>query len=484
MDENSLEQQPVSYDACVTGRPVCASAIRRLIACAVLALGAVPAVAAESAIQAVAGKPESTVILAPAVKPVADSAAADSPPPAQTAESIAAILAEPDADLQQIEAQIDAGEFATSKVWLEARIASIEEASHRFDPDLVRPITLLGDVFVGQGDFTAALDNYGRAVHVQRVSAGLVSADQVEIVYREAEVYRALGNWEEADNREQYAFHVLSSTYDPYDEALLPGVFHLAEWYRRVHNIFAARVLYEHAADIYSAHGKAGSLEAIPALEGIADTYRLERFPPFYISDSPNATYGSSLARNEHFDVPVSVNNFPAGERALQSIIRIRQENHQSAEQVAESVLQLADWYTLFEKTRRAHPLYQHAYEILGAIQDFDVASYFAQPKLLHYPAPADPSPPPVAQRGEEALGYVQLSCEITKSGQVRSLKTVASEPAGLMDFRVRKSVRASRYRPTIVDGVAMATLEYPYRHEFPYFPPLDTQIAAGQSDE
>ncbi|MEE8079179.1 MAG: hypothetical protein V3T18_09295 [Pseudomonadales bacterium] len=132
----------MSCDACVAGRPVCASAIRRLIACAVLALGAVPAIAAESVIQAVAGKPESTVVLAPAVKPVADSAAADSPPSAQTAESIAAILAEPDADLQQIEAQIDAGEFATSKVWLEARIATIEEASHRFDPDLVRPITL------------------------------------------------------------------------------------------------------------------------------------------------------------------------------------------------------------------------------------------------------------------------------------------------------------------------------------------------------
>ena len=196
MYENSLEQQPVSYDTCVARRPVCASAIRRLIACAVLALGAIPAVAAESAIQAVAGKPESTVILAPAVEPVADSAAADPPPPpAQTAESIAAILAEPEADLRQIEAQIDAGEFATSRVWLEARIATIEEASHRFDPDLVRPITLLGDVFVGQGDFTAALDNYGRAVHVQRVSAGLVSADPVEIVYREADVYRALGDW-------------------------------------------------------------------------------------------------------------------------------------------------------------------------------------------------------------------------------------------------------------------------------------------------
>lgn len=411
--------------------------------------------------------------------------AAESPAPAGPAEeSIAAILAEPGAELQQIEAQIEAGEYATSKVWLEARIATIEDTSHRFDPDLIQPITLLGDVLVGQGDFGGALDNYGRAVHVQRVNTGLVSAEQVKIVYREAAVYRTLGNWTEANKREEYAYHVLRSAYDRYDEALLPGVFHLAEWYRRVHNIFAARLLYEHAADIYSAHGKAGSLDAIPALEGIADTYRLERFPPFYISDSPNATYGSSLARNEHFDVPVTINNFPAGERALQSIIRIRQENHQSAELIAEAVLELADWYTLFEKTRRAHPLYQHAYEILGAIQDFDVASYFAQPKLLHYPSPEDPSPPPLAQRGEEALGFVQLSCEISVSGQVRSLKTVASEPTGLMDFRVRKSVRASRYRPTIVDGVPMTTLDYPYRHEFPYFPPLDTQIAAGQSDE
>ncbi len=489
MCENSLKEQHASVDAGVAERPAVAAIIRQIAVCAVLALGTVQTMAAESTTQAVAEEPLSAAAVVPVAVTAEDPAAADSQPPAQTQptsepQTISAILAETDAELEQIEAQIEAGEYDTSKVWLEARIATIEKASHRFDPDLVRPITLLGDVLVGQGNLAGALDSYGWAVHVQRVSTGLVSAGQIEIVYREAEVYRTLGNWEEANKREEYAYHVLTSAFDPYDEALLPGVFHLADWYRRVHNVFSARVLYEHAVDIYSAHGKAGSLEAIPALEGVADTYRLERFPPFYISDSPNATYGSSLGRNKHFDVPVTVNNFPAGERALQSIIRIRQENQQSAEQVAESVLELADWYTLFEKTRRAHPLYQHAYEILAADPDFDVVSYFAQPKLLHYPAPADPSPPPLAQRGKEALGYVQLACEVTPRGQVRSLKTIASEPAGLMDFRVRKSFRASRYRPALVDGLPMATLDYSYRHEFPYFPTLDTQLAAGQSDE
>jgi tetratricopeptide (TPR) repeat protein len=387
---------------------------------------------------------------------------------AEEAESIADILSEADPALQQIEAQIEAGEYAATRGWLEARIETIEDGSNRYDPDLVRPVTLLGDVLAGQGDIVGALDQFGRAVHIERVNSGLVSPAQVQIVYRQAQAYRQMGDFEQANNREEYAWHVLRRTYEPYDEALLPGVFHLAQWYTTMNNVFSARAAYEHATDIYSAHGKAGSPEIIPALEGLADTYKFERFPPVYYARGSFANNAGSASTNRAYPTMISVNNFPAGERALQTIVRIRQNYAHSTEEIAKSMLQLADWYLLFEKTRRSDPLYQHAYELLAMVPEFDAVGYFAEPKLLHFPLPSDPA----YDSGTETLGFVEVAYDITDTGHIRSLKTVASEPDGLMEFRVRKSMRAARYRPVLIDGVRINSPNRSFRHEFTYYIP------------
>ena len=232
---------------------------------------------------------------APAADPFADAANAPAAALAlpnrrdAAGNSIEDILEELNPDLEQIQAQIEAGELEIPRYWLEGKIREIERSSHRFDPALVRPLTLLGDIQMTEGNYTGALDSFGRAIHLERVNSGLVSAAQVEIVYREAEVYRTLGDLEAANEREEYAYHVLQSAHDPYSEELLPGLFHLARWYELTHNVFAARYLYERATDVLVANGKGLELEAIPAWQGVARTYRLERFPPIYIDSTDSS---------------------------------------------------------------------------------------------------------------------------------------------------------------------------------------------------
>jgi hypothetical protein len=143
---------------------------------------------------------------------------------------------------------------------------------------------------------------------------------------------------------------------------------------------------------------------------------------------------------------------------------------------LAEAILELADWYLLFDKTRRAYPLYEHVYTLLAETEGFAVQDYFAEPKMLYFPQPQDPRKPPVAMRGERREGYVEIAYEISKTGYARSLKTVDAEPQGLMDFRVRKSLRLSRYRPALVEGLPMDKLDHTYRHEFGYFPKVESE--------
>jgi hypothetical protein len=196
----------------------------------------------------------------------------------------------------------------------------------------------------------------------------------------------------------------------------------------------------------------------------------MERFPPYYMADLEQVE-GSVVSANT-LNQPITVNNFPAGEAALQRIIRIRQ-SHQSEDPIAlaRAVLELADWYTLFDKARRAQPLYGHAWELMAAQETFDVVGYFAEPQLLYFPSPGNPTAPPAEQRADRTTGYVEVAFDVTDDGYVRDLQTVGSEPAGLMEFRVRKSLRLARYRPMLVDGVPVAKDAHTYRHEFPYFP-------------
>lgn len=380
--------------------------------------------------------------------------------------------------LDRVARQIEAREFRESVNWLESHIDTIEAVSHRFDPALVRPLTLLGDALAGQGSHDEALESYRRALHLNRVSSGLNSPEQVGIVYREAEALKALGRYRDANDREEYAYHVLSRAHGPLDEALLPGIYHLAEWYERTNNVFAARALYEQAVTIIDHHDKLETLEAVPALRGIAESYRLERFPRYYMADLERDA--NSIPAAQELRHPVTINNFPAGEAALQRVVRI-QQNADPVDPIAlaESVLELADWYTLFEKSQRAETLYAHAWELMAEVDGFDVVGYFAEPTLLYFPEPGDPTPPPPEQRGPRETGYVEVAFDVTDEGQVRDLDTVASKPDGLMDFRVRKSLRLARYRPMLVDGVPVFRGAYTYRHEFPYYPERSAETDA-----
>ncbi|MCZ6710518.1 MAG: hypothetical protein O7B25_09155 [Gammaproteobacteria bacterium] len=387
-------------------------------------------------------------------------------------ESIEAILAEEDPALQEIEAQIQAQEFDYPILWLEELIAAVEHATHRYDSELIRPLTLLGDARAGKGDFAGALDNYARAVHLSRVNGGLVASAQVPIVYREANTHNALGDYASANDREEYAYYVLSHAHGPYDEEMLAGVFQLANWYSETNHIYPARALYQQAVNILAANSQQTSLAAIPAYEGVARTYRLERFPPFYNDNAfadVNPSYATSL----------SVNNFPAGERALQQIIQIRRAGDDVDPLIlALAILDLADWYLLFDKTRRAYPLYEHVYALLADTEGFAVADYFAEPKLLYFPMPQAPRAPPVRVRGERSEGFVEISYLISKSGYAKSLKTVQAKPEGLMDFRVRKSLRLSRYRPILAEGLPVEKIDHTYRYDFAYFPKLKSSAS------
>ena len=394
-------------------------------------------------------------------------------------------LGESGSPLEAVAVDIENAEYAKAEEFLAPYLRAVEAARHRYHPDLVRPLLLLGDARFGQGDYPGALDSYSQAVQVSRVSDGLFTPSQVEAVYKQSEALQRLGDGEAATRREEYAYEVLARAYGTEDEAMLPGVFRLARWYKDAYNIFAARALYQQALKIYGANGKASTARAIPALQGLAETYRMERFPPFYVDDreSPSLLASRPGGRFANYDVPLQINSFPVAERALQEVIRIRQKDAGTGPTpVSEAILDLADWHLMWEHFRKAHTLYEHVYERFEKVGSIDAATYFAEPVLLHFAAPKEPRPPPAGEREEQTAGFVEVQFQVSANGSVRNMEVVASEPDGLMDFPVRRSLRSARYRPAMVDGKAAPFEGEVYRHEFNYFP--RSEKAAGDEED
>ena len=395
-------------------------------------------------------------------------------------------LDEPASTLDSVAFSIEQGEFDGTVEFLERYIRAIESARHRFHPDLVEPLSLLGDAHFGQQRIDRALEAYGRALHIRRVSDGLFAPGQVAVVYKQADALKALGNLEEASNREEYAYNVLLKAHGSLGEEMLPGTYRLAKWFRESRNIYAARALYEQALRIHEANDKHNTSAALPALEGLVFTYREERFPPYYVGDGPSNSFRAApmpmTSRGAVFSEQFTINNFPAAERALQHIVLIRRENPQSTPmEIYDAILDLADWHLMWEHFNKAHTLYEFVYAQMDDADNIDAREYFAQPRLLHMPLPADPKPPrgSSAQSTEErdrVPGFIETTFRISVNGSAQKIEVVAADPEGLMDFRTRRSVRNSRYRPAMENGKAIPFDSQTWRHEFEYVPQEESE--------
>jgi TonB family protein len=338
-----------------------------------------------------------------------------------------------------------------------------------------------------QGETSEALERYERARHIARVSYGLFDPRQMPVLYRESAALTRLGRLRAAGEREEQAYEVARRVYDEYDPELLPALFRLADFYLETYNYLAARALYNRAYAIHEANHTDGTDQAIPALQGIARSHRLERFPPVYVHNSAdNRLQGPTpgLTNDDLESQHLTFNNFPAGEKALQRIVEIRRNTTEpDPKATRDAIMELADWHLMFGRSNAANTLYVHVFEEMQKAGE-DPLPLFNQPQMIYLPKPHDPKPPPPGQRESQTQGYVKLSFTISPTGRVRNLQTVESQPKDLMDFRVRRSMRLAVFRPRIAGGEPIGSDDQQFTYEFAYFPEPGSAAAHATDSE
>ena len=150
------------------------------------------------------------------------------------------------------------------------------------------------------------------------------------------------------------------------------------------------------------------------------------------------------------------------------------------------ALLELADWNLMFDSWERAFTLYEFCYKTMGEegqVPEEQLTAFFGEPRPLYLPLPAGPPAPPESLAAVPTEGFVELVYSVTERGRIRKLTTVASEPPGLMDFKVHRAMRKARFRPRIEAGVAVKTPNLIYRHRFEYYPlPEASKSSEGES--
>jgi len=122
--------------------------------------------------------------------------------------------------------------------------------------------------------------------------------------------------------------------------------------------------------------------------------------------------------------------------------------------QLADTVVQMADWELLYSHHSQAVELYARAYAMLeesGATGE-PIAKLFAPP--IPAVLPTFQPNPLAADDTREPKGHIDVGFEITKYGRARKIDILGSENAADGDItRLDKLVATSRFRPRLTDA-------------------------------
>ncbi|MYD46253.1 MAG: hypothetical protein F4W92_07880 [Gammaproteobacteria bacterium] len=373
----------------------------------------------------------------------------------------------------KLRARIEAGEAEEVLTLATEVISEIEENRTRYDEALVKPLIVFGDASRELGEYIDAIEAYERARQISRLTNGLNSIEQVEAVHREAETYFELGHIGDANDSYEYIFSIYNQQFEPFSVDLLPTIFMLADWYVLIYNVFAARGLYEYATEIVDHHLERTSPENIRALQGLADTYRLERFRPLSALGQIQARIPVLYWADETpFRYFAKVNDFETGEDALVELVKIELERSESTpESVARAKLQLADWFTLFEQNERAVVIYQ---DILATFEDTETeffTSEFREAVPLFLPLSTSPDPQPLRLESPPATGEVGFTVDVDETGRVIQVQLDFAQPQGDFVEEFEKSLKNAIYRPRFEDGKPMPRTNVKVHHRYIFFP-------------
>ena len=375
-----------------------------------------------------------------------------------------------DADVAQAEAeaatelesslreQLESREFLDAASRAENWIARTEAVAGRYDISLAQPLVLLGDARMGLDDPVGALEAYDRAKHIVRLADGIQGTAQLDILYREVAAFSELGEWPEANGRQEQAYNISRRAYGADDRRHQDNTYRLIEWYRHHYKNIPAHVLFEQLIETVRKQDETEPL--VRLLREHAGLWRQSAFGRRKAGRGQFAAWPPGIRRLPPWQ---RLDPFREGRDALGEVVTLREESSlDSNEDLATALLDYADWHILYGDYPTAVRHYRRVWRLLDE-NPGRRASIFEEPTPLFLPLPRR------TRRGASQDGVVELALTVTHRGRVIGRKTLHVEPRTIMEHRVRIAARKARYRPAFRDGNPVKIKGHPLEFTYTY---------------
>ncbi len=355
-------------------------------------------------------------------------------------------------------------------------IADAETIAGAWGNSLVEQLTTLGSLQQQQGNYSGAIETHERAIHVQRINAGLHTIDQAPLVRRMIESYIAMRDWPQVDTYHNYLFFIQQKTYGNTDPRLIPALGELANWHIHAFamregqslamRLSSAQMLFATAARLVDMHFGRDDARYVEYQRGLARSAYLVAQNQDLLRELDRAQFRApqeALRDTIMVDtsLPIRPLGFGAGEDALQNIMAYYREQ-EDTEQLAEATAQLADWYLLFNRRGQARETYQQAWDALADEADArDLRQrLFGQVREIPVYAADDngwmiENLGFMANEDEASHDFIDVSFDVTQWGEVRNIETLG-EPSPVAENQhgwVRRNIRDTMFRPVIAEG-------------------------------
>lgn len=344
-------------------------------------------------------------------------------------------------------------------------IESVEGEYGAYAPSLTEQLLGLGSVLQQENRHAEAADVFKRGVHLARINGGLYNGEQIQLLRGEIRSRRALGQYDDVDNRQRYLYRVERRALRHSEESAY-ALLDQAEWQReayiqavggeenRIGRLRMMWDLYHQSLTEMISYFGDQSLELRKPLVGmikaqylIAGYQQYRPGKPIHTADSPY--------------VQMTEAAFRKGESVLTALFELSVVNQAPPLQTMKEKLALADWAWWFGKRSEAEIYYAEASRYAIESEDTQAGAFLEDALRQPQPLPTIDGMEPIPAPYWDDSGALVVSFSISDTGRVMDLERVG-EPEVEEETkdinRLLRALRGTRFRPMFTDGLPIAS--------------------------
>lgn len=349
-----------------------------------------------------------------------------------------------------------------------AAIQLLESSGGAYDPGLSEHLLSLGLALQRSGRHEEAVKVFKRGAHLTRINDGLHGAGQIPLVSGEIHSRLALGQYLEADERQQYLYRIQVRSMGS-GTSRATALMQQASWQYSAYRLGLGDAAYPRLMNMWDLYRLAlndivvGEGETSPALlPPLYGMLQAQYLIADYQGDTPTAGFSTdgSLEGRQDLSRFYAYRNqsYKKGQAVIQAIHDIEREQHGAdGVEVIEATVMLGDWHQWHGERDEASKVYGGAFAELLRLEDaqIETARIFGDPVPLPDLEGLLPLPPAVTA----AEGHILLEFGVSGRGRVVDLERLdENDSIDGTASRLMRKLRHTTFRPRFEAGEPVAT--------------------------